>query len=147
VLLSAYPDLTTPTAPPPPSETPLALFGDGQIALLSATPVISPTLTGATLLEVKWQALQPLTQDYTLFVHAFSSNGERAGQLDTMPLQGKLPTTRWPPGKVITDRLRIPLAAGAPSQGFRFELGWYQYQTGERLRTASDDKVVVDGSH
>jgi len=38
----------------------------------------------------------------------------------------------------------VALKAGAPVGKYRALLGFYLYQTGERLRTATDDKVVLD---
>jgi hypothetical protein len=45
---------------------------------------------------------------------------------------------------VVDDLLRVQLRAAAPIGGdYRYLLGLYQWQTGQRLRTATDDKVVV----
>ena len=51
-----------------------------------------------------------------------------------MPQDGKLPTSSWQPGQVIEDQYQLTLAADAPvSSDYRYLLGLYQWQTGERL--------------
>ena len=44
----------------------------------------------------------------------------------------------------MDDQYRVDLKPGAPTGDYHAILGFYQYQTGERLRTATDDKVVLD---
>jgi hypothetical protein len=61
-----------------------------------------------------------------------------------MPQGNKLPTTRWRPGQIVADQYYTALKPGAPPiEGYRFDLGLYLWQTGERLRTRTDDKVMV----
>ena len=143
-LLGAYSVLTPTTTSVPVPDAPVAIFGDNQLALLSAEPVGSPMPGGQIKLLTRWQALRPIDQDYTVFFHAVGPDGSRWGQQDTMPQNGKLPTSGWQPGQVIQDEYQIVLAADAPvSNDYRYLLGLYQWQTGERLITVADDKVVL----
>jgi hypothetical protein len=143
-LLGAYGVLNPTTTSVPVPDAPVAIFGDNQIALLSAEPVGSPTPGGQIKLLTRWQALRPIDQDYTVFFHAVGPDGNRWGQQDTMPQDGKLPTSGWQPGQVIEDKYQLTLAADAPvSSDYRYLLGLYEWQTGERLTSGADDKVVV----
>jgi hypothetical protein len=93
---------------------------------------------------VRWQALRPLDHDYTVFFHAIGPDGNRWGQQDTMPQGNQLPTSQWRPGQVVTDQYQVILAPGAPiSSDYRYYLGLYLWQTGQRLATGTDDKVVL----
>ena len=92
---------------------------------------------------MRWQALRPLTQDYTVFFQAVGPDGHLWGQQDVMPGNGEALTSGWQPGRVISDTYHLALKAGAPAGGYTYYLGLYQWQTGERLRTDGDDKVVV----
>ncbi len=144
VLLGAYGDLhpTAVTAPVP--DAPVAVFGDNEVALLSAVTAGPPGPGGHITLLARWQALRPLSQDYTVFFHALGSDGQRWGQQDTMPQDGKLPTSQWRPGQVVQDRYQVILAPDAPIGGdYRYLLGLYRWQTGERLTIGTDDKVVL----
>ena len=155
-LLGSYPQLNPPTTPVLVPDAPLAVFGDHELALLAVTtqglpqpaPVVaangSLSATNVVSVTVQWQALQPITRDYTVFFQAIGPDGAVWGQQDTMPLGGERPTSQWPPGQVVSDQYRVALKAGAPVGKYRALLGFYLYQTGERLRTATDDKVVLD---
>ena len=143
-LLGSYGVLNPTTTSVPVPDAPVAIFGDNQIALLSAVPAGTPGPGGAVQLLTSWQALRPLDQDFTVFFHAVGPDGSRWGQQDTMPQDGKLPTSRWQPGQVIPDQYQITMAADAPISGdYRYLLGLYQWQTGERLKSGADDKVVL----
>ena len=95
-------------------------------------------------ISARWQALRPLDRDYTVFFHVVGPDGQVIGQHDTMPRDNALPTSQWRPGQVVDDRYRATLKTGTPlGADIRYNLGLYQWQTGQRLRTATDDKVVV----
>ena len=143
-LLGVYGLLNPTTTSVPVPEAPVAIFGDNQIALLSTEPVGAPEPDGQVTLLTRWQALRPLDQDYTVFFHAIGPDAKRWGQQDTMPQDGKLPTSIWRPGQVVQDQYRLSLAADAPvSSDYRYHLGFYEWQSGKRLTTAADDKVVL----
>jgi hypothetical protein len=144
-LLGSYSYLNPTPVESPAPDAPLAIFGDGEIALLDARVTLLPEPSNAISVTVHWQALRPLERDYTVFVHVIDPNGQLQGQQDTMPQDNKLPTSRWRPGQVVADRYRVALKPGAPSGGgYRYALGLYEWQTGQRLRTATDDKVMVN---
>jgi hypothetical protein len=149
-VLLVYPDLqpvaTSATIP----SAPLAIFGENEIALLSVQTEGTPGPSGSVAVDVEWQALRPLSRDYTVFFHIIARNNQRFGQLDTMPLDGKLPTSQWQPGEVVRDRYEAQLSPDAPISGdYGYWLGWYLGATGERLavrRDAAlrpDDKFIV----
>ncbi len=150
VLLGAYPDVQPVASAGDIPAAPLAIFGDNEIALLSVEPEGTPGPGGRVALDVTWQALKPLAHDYTVFFHVMANNDKRYGQLDTMPQAGKLPTTQWRPGEVIRDRYEAVLGPAAPIDApggalYRYWLGWYLGETGERLAVTpgQDDKYVV----
>ena len=78
-LLGAYGVLNPTTTSVPVPDAPVAIFGDNQIALLSAEPVGSPMPGGQIKLLTRWQALRPLDQDYTVFFHAMGPDGKPLG--------------------------------------------------------------------
>jgi hypothetical protein len=143
-LLGSYAMLNPVTVDVQPPDQPLAVFGDGQIALVrgQAFGLIDPA--GPITATVSWQALRPLDKDYTVFFQAIGPDGKLWGQQDTMPLAGKLPTSQWRPGQVVNDEYQLVLQNDAPGNGrYQALLGLYFWQTGARLRTAADDKMVL----
>ncbi len=144
VLLGSYDSLQPKTTNVPVPAAPVAIFGDNEIALLSAVTAGPPGPGGRVTALVRWQALRPLDHDYTVFFHAIGPDGNRWGQQDTMPQGNQLPTSQWRPGQVVADQYQVILAPGAPiSSDYRYLLGLYLWQTGQRLATGPDDKVVL----
>ncbi|MGE5602233.1 MAG: 6-pyruvoyl-tetrahydropterin synthase-related protein [Nitrososphaerales archaeon] len=144
ILLGVYADIQPVVYAGPIPSAPLAIYGENEIALLSVKTEGTPGPGGRVALDVEWQALRPLTRDYTVFFHITGSNGQRYGQVDTMPQAGKLPTTRWQPGEVVRDRYEAMVSQDAPVESdYRYWLGWYLGETGQRLPVGQDDKYVV----
>lgn len=142
-LLGAYAGVRPVASAAAVPSAPLAIFGENEIALLSVETEGTPGPGGRVALEVAWQALKPLAHDYTVFFHVIGANGERYGQLDTMPQGGTLPTTQWQPGEVIRDRYETALSPGAPIEDqYRYWVGWYQGETGQRLPLS---QVLAEG--
>ncbi len=121
-----------------------AILGDNQVALLEYR-LEGPLRHGATIrLNVLWQALRPLDEDYTVFVHAIDGQGAIWGQRDVEPKGGEHPTSEWEPGEVVWDRYELRLDVDGPREGYRLEAGLYQPDTGQRLKVGeNDDKVII----
>jgi hypothetical protein len=144
VLLGSYAYLNPTTIASPITGLPVAIFGDNEIALLDAKITGRPGPGGRVVVSARWQALRPLDDDYTIFVHVLTPTGTRWAQADTMPQDGKLPTSQWRPGQVVTDRYTLTFASDAPvNQDYRYLLGLYLWQTGQRLPAGTDDTVVL----
>jgi hypothetical protein len=98
-----------------------------------------------------WQAVQPLENDYTIFVHLLGPDGRVHGQVDMWPVQGTYPTSEWPLNTPIADPYAVPLDPDAPSGSYQLEIGIYLLGTNTRLAVfdgagvAIDDKVLLPG--
>ena len=109
-----------------------ATFGD-QIHLVSFAATDS--LTSGQTLDVRlyWEALQPLEEDYIVFVHLLDSNGELAASHDGPPRDGKSPTSTWLPGDVIPDVHSVDLGDNTPAGTYQLWVGIYTWPDIERL--------------
>ncbi len=88
----------------------------------------------ALLLTLYWQALGALGRDYTAFVHLLDGEGERVSQSDAQPdWDGPVPTSTWRPGEVVKDVRWLPLPGTLDRPLYRVWVGWYWWETGERL--------------
>jgi hypothetical protein len=87
-------------------------------------------------LTLYWEALGPVERDYTVFVHLLGEHERVIAQRDAPPGLGAQPTSRWRPGQVVADPylLALPEAAYTPDKAV-WEVGLYDAQTGQRLRT------------
>lgn len=89
---------------------------------------------GATLpLTLTWQAITPLTTDYTTFVHLRDSQGRPAAQGDGPPRAGWYPTHVWAVGELVTDVRALHLPADLPPGPYQLVVGWYDPTLNQRL--------------
>jgi 4-amino-4-deoxy-L-arabinose transferase-like glycosyltransferase len=89
-------------------------------------------------LVLYWQALAPLSADYTVFAHLLGEqNPASGGPLwaghDSQPAGGSYPTTAWEPGEVVLDRHLLALPPEAVPGEYQLEAGLYLLATLERL--------------
>jgi hypothetical protein len=108
-----------------PTPLPLAVHGRAQ-----------PNQT--LRLNVIWQPLKPLTEDWKFFVHLVDSKGQVLAQFDGQPLAGSYPTSQWIPGELIQDSYPLPLPSDAPPGPYQIFLGLYNEATGARLPVPGD---------
>lgn len=109
-----------------------ATFGD-RINLVSFAATDS--LTSGQTLDVRlyWKALQPLEEDYIVFVHLLDASGELVAGHDGPPRGGESPTSTWLPGDVVPDVHRITLEADTPMETYQLWVGIYTWPDIERL--------------
>ena len=126
-------------------------FGD-LIALRQVSIDETVLVPGNTLaVQIEWQALAPIPDDYTVFVQILTADDQLVGQVDSWPLQGTLPTTAWETGKIVADPYQIPLAADLPSGNYRLIIGFYRLADLQRLPVVDingqplDDKYEIEG--
>ncbi|MCA9981683.1 MAG: hypothetical protein KDD89_12640, partial [Anaerolineales bacterium] len=122
-------------------------FGD-QIALLSAQPD-STTLTpgGQLNLTLTWQALDAISEDYTVFVQLLNPAGELVAQVDAWPLQGTYPTSAWRVGETITDPYQLALPPDLPPGEYQLILGFYRLADFQRLPVLDTDGTPLDDKY
>jgi len=161
VLLPMYPNLKAHYIPLPLPDAPEAIYGQNEILLLSHAfmvanpkaaaepnaaepylPVTAETffrMGSAIYLQVHWQALKPLAQDYKVFAHLVDEQGQLITQVDVTPQNGGRPTSTWQPGELIEDTytFKLPYTPSKPAQVW---LGFYGGETLMRLPALGDDE-------
>ncbi len=125
---------------------------DDLIGLLSTDIPDLELQPGGTLgVTLVWQALAPIAEDYTVFVHLLGAGDKIVGQVDAWPVQGTYPTSQWLPGRTVADRHAIVVSHDAVPGPYRLEIGWYLLGTMRRLHVldpvgnATDDRVLLEG--
>jgi 4-amino-4-deoxy-L-arabinose transferase-like glycosyltransferase len=118
-----------------------ALFGT-QIRLLG----YDLTAKGGNRWSVSlyWQAVKPLTENYTVFVHLVGPDGQIWGQHDSPPGGGFFPTSFWLPGDEVKDEHDLDLRDGAPAGSYRLFVGLYRPDDGSRLSVQTGPGRVAD---
>jgi hypothetical protein len=71
------------------------------------TPVVRPAENLS--LTLYWQLLQPVEQDYSIFIHLLGRQRQVISQRDTYPGGGAWPTSLLTPGAILADHYQIPI--------------------------------------
>jgi hypothetical protein len=105
-----------------------------EIALRGYQFEPTPDYVGLTL---AWQAQQAGLPDYTVFVQLLEAEtNERLAGVDTQPLQGTWPTSRWVKGEVVVDEYLVAVPPELKPGFYKVIVGLYRPETGQRLTLA-----------
>lgn len=83
---------------------------DGKARLLGYrvdTDMVRPG--GQLAVTLYWRALEPMNENYAVFVHLVNSAGALSAQRDTWPGLGNFPTSLWKPGDTFADTYRVDI--------------------------------------
>lgn len=126
-----------------------ARLGEG-VALIGYDLSAERVPPGGTLtLTLYWQAVGPMNRSYKVFTHLVGPDGEIGGQKDSLPGEGKWPTSGWVEGEYLVDRYPIPIKPEAPGGEYTIVVGMYEESTGTRLAAfdaqghSMGDKIVL----
>ncbi|MCZ7673391.1 MAG: hypothetical protein M5U34_42885 [Chloroflexi bacterium] len=103
-------------------------------------------VSGATIpLTLFWQTDGLIETSYTVFVQMLDENGRLITQQDQIPANGNRPTTGWVPGEFVEDRHALVLPVDVAPGHYQIITGFYDAETGERLRLAdsSGDAITI----
>jgi hypothetical protein len=115
-----------------------AVFGD-MVRLTGYTVEPEKPAPGQPVrLTLYWQALVPMPQDYSVFVHLREPGGGNVTQADHRPLGNLYPTTVWPVGETIRETSDLFLPLDLPPGDYDLWVGLYLLETGERLPVQND---------
>ncbi len=79
---------------------------------------------------LRWEALEEVTAEYIIFVHALDADGRLLAQSDHPPQNGFRPTWSWEAGETVIDRVAIPLN-GSEETAQTVLVGMYDWLTPE----------------
>jgi hypothetical protein len=112
-------------------------FGNPIWARLNGYGYTEITSAGDELLLVlEWESLQPVEENYQVFVHLLNENNERITQRDGQPVLWLRPTSTWQPGERILDRYALLLNPDLSPGRYYITVGLYDPQSGERQPTS-----------
>jgi hypothetical protein len=120
-------------------------FGD-QVALIGYD--IPDTLAQGEALDVTiyWQAWQPLSINYQVFVHLLAEDGILAAQSDKLN-PGDFPTKRWPQDKYVRDEHTLAVPADLAPGTYRLSVGLWVAAEGWRLPLLDDDRTQIGDNY
>ena len=108
-------------------------FGDLMLRSFAQTsPSAAWGRDGGLVLE--WEALQPLEEDYSTFLHVYNAHGQRIAQGDTLITDKNLePTSQWEAESENRTVYHLDIPPETPPGAYSLDLGVYLLDTGERL--------------
>jgi len=83
---------------------------------------------------LRWRALRPLRQAYTVFLHFGTPTNDKLAQHDGQPWQGYFPTLEWAPGQEIDDPEWLDLPASLAPGQYQLDVGWYWLDSSGKLQ-------------
>ncbi|NOX60951.1 MAG: DUF2142 domain-containing protein [Chloroflexi bacterium] len=99
----------------------------------------------ALALDLTWTTTQPLSADYTIFVHLQNAQGQTLAQGDAPPREGFWPTSHWRVGEAVESWHRLPLPES--EEDYRILLGLYDPRTLQRLSGSdAQGRALPDGA-
>lgn len=138
----------------PPGEARPATYSQaadwsGEIALLGFDLSRERMRPGQTLeVTLYWQAQQPLTETYQVFVHLVYPEGQIWAQSDHLN-PGGFPTNLWPTDRYVRDKHRLELPEQLPPGPYQISIGLYTLYNQQRLEVrqaesgARADNVIL----
>ena len=121
---------------------------DDKVLLLEGKLDRAILKPGETLhLILRWQALQEMDQDYTVFAHLTYEDGRIVAQQDHQPLRDTRPTRSWGVGEQLDDPYELTVPPGTPPGVYWIRVGMYLQATLQRLPVKeAGEKTIVEDS-
>ena len=119
----------------PPDRPADEVFG-GQIRLMGYS---TAPRDGRVRILLYWRSEGLIPTDYHFFVHLVDEGGRGFSQQDGELARGYLPATKWSPGTEVRDRIVISAPPLPDWDSYHLEVGWYDLNTGERLKQPDGD--------
>lgn len=114
-------------------------LGD-HVDLLGYELSASQIQAGDTLtVTLFWQSDGRIVEDYHVFVHLLSTDGDMVTQQDGVPGHGTRPTWSWRDMEVLQDKYALAIGADLPAGTLTLSVGMYDYATGVRLPAITPD--------
>ena len=82
--------------------------------------------------DLYWRANRRPSQDYSVFVQALDAGGALRAQSDSVPVEGRYPTSSWEPNELVVDSHHLRLTAPMAGE-HRLVAGLYHLPDGRRL--------------
>jgi len=132
--------LTSPNGIPNPMH---AVFGD-KIALTGYSLDRRSLRPGESIqLDLWWEGLTDMAQDYKVFVHLMLPPDAVWAQQDRQPQDGAALTSTWEPGQVVEDQYTLTVPPDAPPGIYDVAVGLYDKDTYDRLQINNDDLPII----
>jgi hypothetical protein len=106
-------------------------------------PGYSVETTGtSTTVTLFWLGTRPVPEDYVVSVQALGADGRPMSQNDSEPVDGRIPTSTWPPGRIVRDVHVLAVPVGSTVD--RLIVVVYNRQSLQRLPVSEPGSPLAD---
>ncbi|HLG68844.1 MAG TPA: DUF2079 domain-containing protein [Chloroflexota bacterium] len=132
---------------PAPPAHPASVQLGGKVAFLGYDTPDAPRPGQPFTIHLRWKALQPLDQQYTISLQFGNDANGKLTQRDSRPWDGYFPTREWPVGTEIDDPHTLTLPARLAPGDYRIFVSMYALENGQAkpLATPTGEPGVVAG--
>jgi len=96
-------------------------------------------------LTLFWQCLEPVEEDYTVFVHLVDEGSHILAQKDNPPVDGFYLTVGWEPGEIVRDQYDLIIPQDVQGD-WELKVGMYNAETGQRVSAVADEEFLPDNA-
>jgi hypothetical protein len=119
-----------PISKSPRSPSRVTFAGEGLVGKLALSGYDLPSATvraGEKVnLTLYWQVVEPLSQNYTSYIHLVGPDGQTLAQSDHLPGGDYYPSRYWQAGETLRDQHELLVPAGAPPGNYQAQVGLYE---------------------
>jgi 4-amino-4-deoxy-L-arabinose transferase-like glycosyltransferase len=120
--------------------------GWGEVRLLGYDLASETVTPGAAVsLDLYWQALADVQEDYFVLIRVRAQAGQVWGQVKARPVASTYPTTLWQEGEVLRDRYELPLSAETPAGQYQLTVGLVDAATESLVGEIALSPLIVKG--
>jgi 4-amino-4-deoxy-L-arabinose transferase-like glycosyltransferase len=94
-------------------------------------------------ITIYWQSLQPITENYRVYLKLVDSDGQVWREDDSNPIFGFFRTSQWEEGVILRDRHGLEVPPHAPPGVYYVGLGLFDPELGKGLNPAVDGDLLL----
>lgn len=118
------------------------VFGN-RITLLGIEPSSLTVHAGTAIdLNLYWQAQEPTNIDNRLFVGLYADDGTLVASTDEIPIGNAWGTSRWTPGEILRDPVRVPVPAHIAPGNYELRASLYNPLTNEAFEARGENVIA-----
>jgi 4-amino-4-deoxy-L-arabinose transferase-like glycosyltransferase len=95
------------------------------------------------VITMYWQSLQPITENYRVYLKLVDSDGRVWREDDSNPIFGFFLTSQWEEGVILRDKHGLEVPPDAPSGIYYVGLGLFDPDLGKGLKPAVDGDLLL----
>jgi hypothetical protein len=142
-------DARPPAYPHPTTLPKIALDSDSEQSLTETIKLVGYDLTPAPALPgdevaiiLHWQPVQPLSIDYSSYVHLLNRDARGITQSDHRPGGDFYPSSYWQVGEILRDQHILTIPPDTPAGQYRLRVGMYYQPEPGVIRAMGEGEVI-----